>query len=162
MPAGRPQGGQASGGAAAVLDLLKKVPIFQLLSTQELASVASRMRLTTYNPCDVIFHKDAIGDTLQIIAAGSVKIYLPSEGGEEAPLAMLHTGGYFGELALMDGDLRSASAMALAHTAILTLQREDFLKFIRTNPQGAASVFRSLANLIRRQNAQLYGEFFGS
>ena len=52
--------------------------------------------------------------------------------------------------------------MALARTAILTLQREDFLKFIRTNPQGAASVFRSLANLIRRQNAQLYGEFFGS
>ena len=62
----------------------------------------------------------------------------------------------------MDGDLRSASAMALARTAILTLQREDFLKFIRANPQGAASVFRSLANLIRRQNAQLYGEFFGS
>jgi CRP-like cAMP-binding protein len=62
----------------------------------------------------------------------------------------------------MDGDVRSASAMALARTAILTLQREDFLRFITTNPQGAAAVFRSLAALIRRQNAQLYGEFFGS
>ena len=162
MPAGSHQGGQASGGAAAVLGLLKKVPMFQLLSDQELAAVVSRMRLTTYKPGDVIFHKDEIGDTLQIIATGSVRIYLPSEGGEEAPLAMLHAREYFGELALMDGDVRSASAMALARTAILTLQREDFLKFITTNPSGAASVFRSLANLIRRQNAQLYGEFFGS
>ena len=161
-PAGSSQGGQASGGAAAVLGLLQKVPMFQLLSPQELASVASRMRLTTYKPGDVIFHKDETGDTLQIIAAGSVKIYLPAEGGEEAPLAMLHPGDYFGELALMDGDVRSASAMALARTAIMTLQREDFLTFITTNPKGAASVFRSLANLIRRQNAQLYGEFFGS
>ena len=160
--AGNAKGGGASGGAAAILELLKKVPMFQFLSPQELGAVASRMRLATYKPGDMIFNKDESGDTLQIIAAGAVKIYLPSAGGEEAPLAMLHPGDFFGELALMDGDVRSASAMALARTAILTLQRDEFLEFITTNPKGTAAVFRSLTSLIRRQNAQLYGEFFGS
>ncbi len=155
-------GGQASGGAAAVLALLKKVPLFEFLGPPELAAVASRMGLRTYEPGRVIFRKDETGNTLQIIAAGSVKIFMPSEGGEEAPLAMLKPGDYFGELALMDGDVRSASAMSLGRTAILTLEREEFLKFITTHPQGAAGVFRSLAKLIRKQNSQLFGEFFSS
>ena len=75
---------------------------------------------------------------------------------------MLKASDYFGELALLDGGARTASAMALARTAILTLERDEFLKFITTRPEAAAAVFRALAALIRQQNSQLFGEFFGS
>ena len=61
---------------------------------------------------------------------------------------------------MLDGGTRTASAMALARTAILSLDRDQFMRFITTYPGGAAAVFRSLAALIRRQNAQLFGEFF--
>ena len=75
-------------------------------------------------------------------------------------MAVLKPVDYFGELALLDSGVRTASAMALGRTATLTLEREEFLRFITTHPQGAAAVFRSLAALIRKQNAQLFGEFF--
>ena len=152
---------RSGGGASDVLELLAKVPLFQFLSPTELRAVASRLSLSTYEPGKVIFNKDDPGSALQIIAAGSVRIYLPAEGGDEAPLALLKARDYFGELALMDGGYRTASAMALSRTAILTLERDDFLTFITTHPPGAAAVFRALAALIRRQNSQLYGEFFG-
>ena len=161
-PGRDPQGGEKPQMGTAVLDLLAKVPMSQFLGQQELAAVASHMGLSTYEAGNVIFHKGDAGTTLQIIAAGSVRIYIPSEEGEEAPLAMLKAGDYFGELAVLDGGARTASAMALARTAILTLERDEFLKFITTRPEAAAAVFRALAALIRQQNSQLFGEFSGS
>ena len=154
-------GAPAGDGSAAILDLLKKVPIFQFLGPQELSALASRMSLSTYEAGKVVFHEDEPGSTLQVIAAGSVRIYIPAEGGEEAPLALLNAGDCFGELALLDGGSRTASAVTLARTAILTLERDEFLRFVTNYPQGAAAVFRSPAALIRKQNSQLYGQFFG-
>ena len=159
-PQNNAQGGQQSATAAAILDLLRKVSFFQFLAPQELAAMASRLHLQTYKPGDVIFLKDDPGSSIHIIAAGAVKIYLPSEGGEEAPLAMLKAGDYFGELALLDSGTRTASAMALGRSATLTLERDEFLKFITTYPQGAAAVLKALAAVIKKQNAQLFGEFF--
>ena len=159
-PGGASDEGAGPAGSNPVLDLLGKVPLFQFLGPQELAAVASSLALSTHDAGTVIFNKDEPGTTLEIVAAGSVKIYLPSEGGEQAPLALLKPGDYFGEMALLDGGTRTASAMALARTAILSLDRDQFMRFITTYPEGAAAVFRSLAALIRRQNAQLFGEFF--
>ena len=154
----RPPG---SGRPSAIQELLSKVSLFQFLSPEELAPIASSLALRAYEAGQVIFHKDDPGTTLQIIAAGSVKIYLPSEGGEAAPLAVLKVGDYFGELALLDGGPRTASAAALSRTAILTLgMRDEFLRFITTHPQGTAAIFQAMAALIRRQNIQLFGEFF--
>ena len=147
-------------GSSAVVELLRKVALFYFLGPQELTAVAARMSLQTYEAGQVIFRKDEPGATLYIIAAGSVRIYLPSVGGEEAPLAVLKPGNYFGELALLDGGIRTASAMAVTRTAMLTLEHGEFLRFITTHPPGAVAVFQALAALIRRQNSQLYGEFF--
>jgi CRP-like cAMP-binding protein len=144
----------------SILEFLEKVPIFQFLTPEERRVVASRFSLQTYSAGEVIFSKDEPGTTLHIIVSGAVKIYLPSAGGEEAPLGMPKSGDYFGELALLDGGSRTASAAALAPTATFTLERDDFLEFVTTHPEAAAAVFRAMAALVRRQNTQLYGEFF--
>ncbi len=154
------RGGEKPSGSSAGLEVLRKISLFRFLSPQELKAVASHLSLSTYAAGEVIFHKDELGTTLHIIATGSVKIYLTSEGGEEAPLAVLKAGDYFGELALLDGDLRTASAMALTRTATLTLERDEFLRFITANPQSMVAVIRALAALVRRQNTQLYSDFF--
>ena len=52
--------------------------------------------------------------------------------------------------------------MALARTAILTLERDGFLRFTTSHSEGAAAVFQALAALIRKHDAQLFGEFFES
>lgn len=152
-----PEGNSTRG--SAVLDLLRSVPMFQFLGPRELVDVASGMGLGTYDAGKIIFHKDDPRTTLQIIASGSVRIFIPAESGEEAPLAILKAGDNFGELALLDGSSRTASAMAIGRTAILTLERDEFLRFVTVHPQAAA-VFRALAALIRNQNEQLYSKFF--
>ena len=161
-PESSSRGAQQPAGSTAILNLLQRVPLFEFLAPAELAGVASSMNLSTYEAGKVIFHKDDPGTNLHVIAAGSVKIYMPAESGEEAPLTLLKAGDYFGELALLDTGLRTASAMAIARTATLTLERNEFLRFVMTYPQGAAAVFRALGALIRRQNVQLFGEFFES
>ena len=161
-PPAQNQPSASTGGADkfSIIRFLGKVEFFQFLEPEELSTVAARLNLETYDPGQVVFRKDEPGTTLHIIASGSVKISMPTEGGEEAPLALLKAGDYFGELALLDGGLRTASATAVGAAATLSLEREDFLGFITTHPRCAAADFRALATLIRRQNMQLFGEFF--
>ena len=162
VPDRDPQRGEGAAWASDVVRFIGKVPIFHFLDPDELASLASRLGLKTYDAGQVIFDNGAPGTTLQIIASGSVKIYRPSEGEEETSLAMLEPGDYVGELSLLDGGPQTASAIALTQTSVLTLERDDFLSYITDNPQGMAAILGSLAALIRRQNTQLFGEFFGA
>ena len=155
-----PQRAESAPESFSVLEFLHNVSLFQFLSPEELKLVASRFQMQAFRAGEAIFLKDDPGTTLHIIVAGTVKIFLPSTEGEEAPLALLKAGDYFGELALLDGGSRTASATALSRTATFTLERDEFLEFITTHPPGAAAVFRALASLVRRQNLQLFGEFF--
>ena len=122
--------------------------------------MASSLALRTHETGAVIFNKDEPGTTLHVIAAGAVRIFMPAEGGEAAPLALLKPGDYFGELALLDGGARTATAAAMGRTATLTLERDVFLKFVTSNAQAAGAVLRGMAAMVRRQNVQLFGEFF--
>ena len=160
---GQEGGSQVQGGdrgQSKILEFLSKVSFFQFLSEHELQSVASRLNLQTHEAGDVIFNKGDEGDALHILVSGSVKIYMPAEEGEEAPLALLKPGDYFGDLALLDAGPRTASAAALVPSATLTIGRDEFLNFVTTNPKGAAAVFQALASLIRKQDTQLFGKFF--
>jgi len=75
---------------------------------------------------DTIFHQGDPGDALHILATGAVKIALPSTEGEEAIIATLRPGDFFGELALLDGAPRSATAIALEPSETLVLPRAVF------------------------------------
>ena len=95
-----------------------------------LERLASSMRSRRFRRGEVIFHLGDPGDALFVIVSGEVKISLPSETGDEAILATLRPGDVFGELALLDGAPRSASATALTadrdrHPAARPLPRAD-------------------------------------
>ena len=78
-----------------------------------LEHVAAGTRTRRFRRGEIIFHAGDPGDALFIIVSGEVKIALPSEEGDEAILAILRPGDVFGELALLDGAPRSATASAL-------------------------------------------------
>ena len=61
---------------------------------------------------------------------------------------------------MLDGGARTATAAAMGRTATLTLERDVFLKFVTSNAQAAGAVLRGMAAMVRRQNVQLFGEFF--
>lgn len=139
-------------------DALKKVPFFSNLPTDEANSLAKRLVPRRFN--QIIFHHGDPGGLLYIIIDGKVKITHSTPDGQEALLAILGGGDFFGELALLDDSPRSATAEAIEPTEVLTLHREDFMRYIRSNPDFALYVLHTMAQHIRRLNSQIGDIFF--
>lgn len=139
---------------------LKLVPFFQELSQDEAELLSQRLVLRRFNSGQVIFHYGDPGGLLYIISKGKVKITHSTPDGQEAMLAIFGKGDFFGELALLDDSPRSASVEAIEPTETLTLHREDFIRFIKNNPDFSLHVLHTLAQHIRRLNNQISDIFF--
>ena len=133
-----------------VLDALAAIPFFAGLDRDALERLTGSMRSRRFRRGEVIFHLGDPGDALFVIMSGDVKISLPSETGEEAILATLGSGAVFGELALLDGAPRSASATALTATETVVLPRDRFRELIATEAGVRDALLASIAGELRR------------
>jgi len=131
------------------LELLQKVPTFARLTNDQLALLARSVGTQTFERDETIFHQGSIGSTLYIIVDGQVRIYTVNEAGQEMTVRMLKTGEFFGELALLDGQPRSASVEAMCPTIALTLHRSTFLHIINVYPSIAASLLEAMGARLR-------------
>ncbi len=139
---------------------LQSVPFFTELQQDEANELARHLVIRRFNQGQVIFHHGDPGGLLYIISRGKVKISHSTPEGQEALLAILGSGDFFGELALLDNSPRSATAESLETTETLTLHREDFRRYISSNPDFAMHVLQTMAKHIRRLNSQLSDIFF--
>ncbi len=139
---------------------LQSVPFFANLSQHEAEHLAGRLIIRHFSPGQVIFHHGDPGGLLYIIMGGKVKITHSTPEGHEALLAILGEDDFFGELALLDDSPRSATAEAIEVTETLTLHRDEFIRYIRNNPDFSRHVLQTLARNIRRLNSQLSDVFF--
>jgi CRP-like cAMP-binding protein len=129
---------------------LARIPFFAGLDSDALERLAAGTRTRRFRRGEVIFHAGDPGDALFIIVTGEVKISVPSESGEEAILTTLHEGDVFGELALLDGAPRSASASALVPTETVVLPRDRFRELVATEPAIRDALLASIAGELRR------------
>ncbi len=136
--------------ARPVLASLAAIPFFDGLEPDALDRLAAGMRSRRFRRGEVIFHVGDPGDALFVIVSGEVKISLPSETGDEAILATLRPGDVFGELALLDGAPRSASASALTAAETVILPRERFRELIATETGVRDALLASIAGELRR------------
>jgi CRP/FNR family cyclic AMP-dependent transcriptional regulator len=134
---------------------LAAMPIFAGLERTTLELIAQGMRVRRFRRGEVIFHIGDPGDALFVVMTGQVKIVLPGETGDEVILTTLGPGEVFGELALLDGAARSASAVALVATQTVVLQREAFRALLDRSPSIRDSLLASLAAEIRRLTDQV-------
>lgn len=144
----------------AAPEALQLVPFFSKLKPDEVNTLARRLILRRFNNGQIIFHHGDPGGLLYIITKGKVKITHSTPEGQEAMLAIMGKGDFFGELALLDDSPRSATAEAIGYTETLTLHREEFMRFIQDNPDFSLHVLHTLAKHIRRLNSQLSDIFF--
>lgn len=137
------------------VDALARCPLFEHASEDILQSLASRLRRRRFRRGEVIFHQGDPGDSLQIVASGTVKIVLPSTEGDEAIIASLRPGDFFGELALLDGSPRSATATALEPAETLVLPRSVFVDLLENLPGLRDALLAGLAYELRRLTGQV-------
>lgn len=133
-----------------MIDRLRRLRLFARLSDEELGDLGGRTRLRSYKRSEVIFRKDDPGTHLYLVLDGAVKIALPGEFGQEALVAIMRPGEFFGDLALFDRSPRSASAVALEDTRAALLAGDDFIAFLERHPSAVRIVLESLASTIRR------------
>jgi len=135
---------------SSMSDALAAVPLFAGLDAEGLTSMTRGMRVRRFRRGETIFHLGDPGDALFIVMAGSIKITLPADTGDEAILATLRPGDFFGELALLDGAPRSATAVAIEATETYILPRDQFRELIATEPVMREALLATLAAEVRR------------
>lgn len=140
--------------------VLARVPLFGGLSSEELQLVASAAVRRRQSRGSVIFFEREPGDALYIIEEGQVRIYRVAEDGREKTLALLSEGDFFGEMALIDDEPRSAIAEATEPTVLLAIHKRDVHNLIHANPSIALSMIKGLSRRLRETNRQLMDAVF--
>jgi CRP/FNR family transcriptional regulator, cyclic AMP receptor protein len=110
--------------------------------------VADIVREQVYETNEIIIEKGDVGNSMFIIAAGEVEIYLPEPNHQR--LTVMEESEFFGEMALFGEDVRSASARALKPTKLLCLEREHFLNLIYEKPEISIEIIKVLSDRLRR------------
>jgi CRP/FNR family cyclic AMP-dependent transcriptional regulator len=145
-----------AGGGAGLIEtrVLEHVPIFLDLDAEALRRLVGELRSRRYRKGETIFVTGDPGTSLCIVDSGRVKLALSSAEGREVILDLIGSGETFGELALLDGEPRSADAVAVEPTTLLLLDRDTFLSFLRERPDVAINLLGVLSRRLRR-DAQL-------
>lgn len=131
-------------------EALARCRLFAGMSPESLHAIARTLRTRRFRRGEVLFHEGDPGDALFIVASGAVKVVVPSEEGDEAILATLRRGDFLGELALLDGAPRSASAIALEPTEMMALPRDQFRSLVASEPAIRDALFAALTAELRR------------
>ena len=131
------------------------VPIFSNLKPEDLEPLAGKLRRRGYQKGEVIFHQEDPADRMHIIVEGNIRISITSDDGREKDLAVLQPGDCFGEMALLDGSNRSATATAVDPAQTLALYREDFMDFLQEHPEVVARTTNLLTSRLRSVNQML-------
>ncbi|CAN5550844.1 cAMP-activated global transcriptional regulator CRP [soil metagenome] len=140
--------------AEAAAGLLGSTDLFKNLDPPVLDQLARSVTFRNYRRGHLIFAQGEPGDSLFVISEGLVKVFVTSEEGEDMVLVTLRPPETFGELALIDGGLRSASAEALEPTTTLTLSRGTLIELLQRHPNLAQALLSSLGGLVRRLTEQ--------
>jgi CRP/FNR family transcriptional regulator, cyclic AMP receptor protein len=130
--------------------LLAQTDLFGVLDEQTLEQLAARTRVRAVDKGQTIFVQDEPGDRMFVLAEGAVKLVVRSAQGEVVELARHWPPAAFGEVALLDGGPRSASAEALERGTLLVVTRDDLIGLLRADRQVVDAVLKSLGTMVRR------------
>ncbi len=143
-------------------DLIRSVEIFEGLDTRDVNKVLKVASGKKFGKDDVVFREGDVGDCFFLIIDGSVEVTKTLSDGRNEVMATLKHGDYFGEMALLDGDPRSATVTALEDTKLLEVRNSQFIKIIMNDESFARKVLwafcMTFARRLRHTN-QLLGQF---
>jgi len=125
---------------------------FSRVAREQLIALATQMSEQHYRPKNMIFQEGDPGDDLYLVETGIVRITMESREGEQAILGEVHSCETFGELGILDGAPRSATATAMIETTAFRLPGSAFRELIQTDPGFRQSVLVGLADEVRRAN----------
>lgn len=130
-------------------EVLRRIHLFADLTDRESDTILDLMHEKTLGKGAAVFHQGDSGGGLYLLLAGSVKISRTGRDGRDVTVAVLHEGNFFGEMSLIDGQPRSASATTTQTTRLLMLDREHFQRYVLSQARIVAKMLRELSKRLR-------------
>jgi uncharacterized membrane protein/putative component of toxin-antitoxin plasmid stabilization module len=130
-------------------EILANVPFFALLDDQERAALAERIDVVTVAAGQTFFNRGEPGDSMYVVRAGVVELWIKSDVGDRIVLETARPGDFFGEISLLDGGPRNASALAIEDTEALLIDRGDLDEFLRLRPAAALDLLTATGKRLR-------------
>jgi CRP/FNR family transcriptional regulator, cyclic AMP receptor protein len=138
------------------MNFLEQTALFADISPAELQTIARHIVPRTFRQGEIIFHEGDPGRFLYLIKSGQVRIFINGLDGSETSVILFgKPGDIFGELAVIDGLTRSASAVALGETVLYTMSRDNFRQQMRQYPQLALNFMKVLSQRVRYNTKQM-------
>ncbi len=131
---------------------LQGVEIFNSLSIEELQKIAMIAENEQYSDNEYLFRQGDPGNYAYIIVSGKVELFFETERRDLQPLMTLGEGACFGEMALLDGEPRSAGARTVTESILSRISRTDFIQTITRHPAMALGIIAQLTSRIRTTN----------
>jgi CRP/FNR family cyclic AMP-dependent transcriptional regulator len=131
---------------------LRNIPLLANLTDAEILMVRADLRIRQYAKRDVVLQKGASGDSLLFLLQGQLQVVDITEDGRAIGLRMLAPGDFFGEIAVINGTMRSASVVALSPVLIALLPRSTALHLFSHSPSVANQMLRFLAAKVQRDS----------
>jgi CRP/FNR family cyclic AMP-dependent transcriptional regulator len=147
-------------GSEGIVDLLQRVPLFSELSAPELERISQVAVPRSYPPDTRVFHEGDPGDACYIVREGSCRVTREHPDGRAITLATLGPGAIFGELAMLDGEKRSASVEATENVELVALPAGDMRRLIREHPEMAEKLVIALTRRLREANERITRQSF--
>ncbi|PZS25914.1 MAG: Crp/Fnr family transcriptional regulator [Pseudonocardiales bacterium] len=135
-------------------DLLAEVDVFAGLEQELRSRIAAAAVRRSYRRGQLLFVEGDRGDSLLVLLSGAVSVFRSAPSGERALLSVVRPPDVLGEVSILDGSNRSASAEAIDATTALSLSRPAFLDLVHSQPALLDAVLRSLGGLVRRLTDQ--------
>jgi CRP/FNR family transcriptional regulator, cyclic AMP receptor protein len=128
--------------------------LFGSLSPDQIDRLGSRIVTKSVKRTTILFSRGDPGSGLFAIRKGTVKIGVPSSAGHDAVFNLLGAGDVFGEIAVLDGQPRTADAVAVTDCELFVIERRDFLPLLREDPEIALKIIELLCRRLRHQSDQ--------
>jgi CRP/FNR family cyclic AMP-dependent transcriptional regulator len=130
--------------------ILRATELFASVPPADLEAVTAASRLRVFRRGQIVFTAGQPGDTVMVVVSGRLKVVVRSADGGELTLTVVQPGGVVGELAAVDGGLRSADAETLEESRLLLIPREIVQDICARDPTACLALARSLAATLRR------------
>jgi CRP/FNR family cyclic AMP-dependent transcriptional regulator len=137
------------------IETLRQVPLFESLDNEAAGKLCDLLESLDRKAGTFLFRAGDQGDAMYLIERGKVRICVQATDGRQMTLAELDRGDFFGEMALLDGQRRSADALVAEDARLAVLSREHFLSFMQSTPKVALEMLTALANRLRRTDELL-------
>src|SRR5256886_13211937 len=137
------------------IDTLRHVPLFESLDDETARKLCQLLESIDCKAKTSLFRAGDEGDAMYLIERGKVRICVQATDGRDMTLTELGRGDFFGEMALLDGQRRSADAIVVEDARVAVLSREHFLSFVRSSPDVALELLTALANRLRHTDELL-------